>query len=206
MKILNQTITTLAICGLSVAMARAQNLAVFKIPDSGRPFLFNLSGYTSHMVTSSTNSTKQRVDGSLTILAKGFKTERRTGVVVITFYDAVVCTASRSKGEGVGSPVFSTDSYPLVYHADTRILVHGNSVLLAEVSEKTFDPPVPHYTTYTGEDAIKKMKEMGLEPPEDLDWEKATNREGRQPSGAANGSQPIRSDTNRTSSAAGSGR
>ena len=30
--------------------------------------------------------------------------------------------------------------------------------------------------TYTGDAAIKKLKEMGLEPPEDMDCKKATNK------------------------------
>jgi hypothetical protein len=206
MKILNQTITILAICGLSVATAGAQNLAVFKIPESGRPFLFNLSGYTSQMMASTNNSVRQGVEGSLTILAKGFKTERRTGVVVVTLHDAVVCTASHSSGGGAWSQVFSTDEYPLMYHPDTRILVRGKSMLLADLSVKTFDPPATPSHVYEGEAAIKKLKEMGLEPPEDMDWEQATNHGHSQLDGAANRSQPVRSGTNRTSAAAGPGR
>jgi hypothetical protein len=218
MKTLNQTITILAICALSVAIARAQDLVVFKIPDSGRPFLFNLRSFSDTVPSASsaytTNSTEQGVEGLLTVLAKRFKTERqtgasRTGVVVIRFYDAIVCQASRSKGEGlgspVGSPVFATDGYILVYPADTRILVHGHSVRLADLSEKTFDPPKT-FKTCTGEEAIKKLKEMELEPPEDMDWEKATNHTSSQPDDAANGSQSIRSGTNRPSAAAGSRR
>lgn len=214
-KMLNHTITILAICGLSAAIARAQDLAVFKLPDSSRPFLFNIRPFSDSVTSAyTTNSTHQGVEGLLTVLAKRFKTERQrgptpTGVVAISFYDAVVCQARRNTGEGLGSPagspVFSTDGYVLVYPADTRILVRGRSVLLADLSEKTFDAPKT-FKTYSGEEAIEKLKEMGLEPPEDMDWEKATNHASSQPDGATNGSQPIRSQNNRTSSAAGSRR
>ena len=62
------------------------------------------------------------------------------------------------------------------YPAGTRVLVYGHFIPLANFSEKSFDPPALHYDTYTGADAIKKLKEMGLQPPEDMDWEKATNK------------------------------
>ena len=211
MKTPNQVITVLALCGLSVAFAGAQDLAVFKVPDSTRPFLFNLRPPVFPVPSADTNSTRQGLEGLMTVLAKRFETERRAGptragVVAIRFYDVIVCQANRSKGEGTGwNGVFSTDGYTLEYPGDTRILLHGSSVLLADLSEKTFDPP-KSFKTYTGEEAINKLKEMGLDPPEDLDWKKATNGGGSQPVGAANGSQPIRSQTNRTSSPAGSRR
>lgn len=206
----NQIITILAICGLSVAFAGAEDLAVFKVPDSTRPFLFNLKPPVFPIPSVSTNSTKQGVEGLLTVLTKRFEIERRAGqiragVVAIRFYDVIVCQANRSMGEGMGSPVFSTDGYTLEYPGDTRILLYGRSVLLADLSEKTFNPPKT-FKTYTGEEAIKKLKEIGLDPPEDIDWKKATNGASSQPVGAANGSQPVRSQTNRMSSPAGSRR
>jgi hypothetical protein len=205
MRILNQTITILALCGLLVATVGAQNLAVFKIPESSRPFLFSLSGYTSQMMTSTNNSIRQGVEGSLTILAKGFKTEHRSGGVAIDLHDVVVCMASRNTERG-GSSQFSTDEYGLIYHPDTRILVRGKSMLLADLSEKAFGPPTTPSHVYEGEAAIKKLKEMGLEPPEDMDWEQATNHGDSQRDGAANGSQPMRGKTNPPSGAAGSRR
>jgi len=210
MKTLIQIITVLTICGLSVAYGGAQELAVFRVPDSTRPFLFNLRPPVFPVPSASTNSTKQGVEGLLTVLAKRFEIERRAGptragVVAIRFYDVIVCQANRSTGEGMGSPVFSTDGYTLEYPGDTRILLYGRSALLADLSEKTFDPPKT-FKTYTGEEAIKKLKEMGLDPPEDMDWKKATNGVSSQPVGAANGSQPVRSQTNRSSSPAGSRR
>lgn len=193
------------IYGLSVAVGGAQDLAVFKVPDSTRPFLFNLTPPSFDPAPSAnTNSTKQGVEGLMTVMAKRFETERRAGptragVVAIRFYDVIVCQANRSQEEGAGSPVFSTDAFTVEYPGDARILLHGRSVLLANLSEKTFDPPKT-FNTYTGDEAIRKLKEMGLDPPEDMDWKKATNGASRQPAGAANGSQPIRSQTNRTPS------
>jgi hypothetical protein len=106
----------MALCGLSVAFGEAQEVAVFKLPDSTRPFLFNL----------------------------------------------------------------------------THVLLHGRSVLLAELSQKALDPAT-NSQTYTGEEAIKKLKEMGLDPPEDMDWKKVTNGARNQLTGAANRSRSIRS-------------
>jgi len=68
------------------------------------------------------------------------------------------------------------DGMPILYPAATSVLVLGRSMRLADLSEKTFDPPRTFNETYTGDEAMKKLKEMGLDPPEDMDWKKATNK------------------------------
>jgi len=68
----------------------------------------------------------------------------------------IVCQANRSQGEGSGSPVFSTDAFAVEYPGDTRILLHGRSVHLADLNEKTFDLPTTFNETYTGKEAVKK--------------------------------------------------
>lgn len=139
MKTLNQIIAVMALGGLSVAVGEAQDLAVFKVPDSTRPFVFNLRPRSFDPAPSAnTNSTRQGVDGLMTVLARRFDTERRTGVVAIRFYDVIVCQANRCQGEGSGSPVFSTDAFAVEYPGDPRILLCGRSVLLADLSEKMF--------------------------------------------------------------------
>jgi len=164
-------------CTLPIVASRAQDLAAFKVPDSARPFVFILKlpsrvGLPDH----STNATPRGVEGLETILAKGFKTTRQPGGVLITFVDALICRAQRFKGENEGGSVMLVDGMPILYPAETSVLVHGRSMRLADLSVKTFDPPTTFNETYEGEEAIKKLKEMGLEPPDDMDWKKATNK------------------------------
>jgi hypothetical protein len=59
------------------------------------------------------------------------------------------------------------DQWRLDYPTKATVLVHGSSMRLSDLSEKTFDPPTTFNKTYTGEEAIKKQKELGLGPPDD---------------------------------------
>ena len=115
----------------------------------------------------------------MTILAKHFTMTNSPMGVTIIFQDALICQATPSKGEKlgdpVGSPVFMVGDFRLSYPSGSRVLVHGHFIPLADLSEKSFEPPPTAYETYTGEQAIEKLKEMGLKPPEDMDWKKATN-------------------------------
>jgi hypothetical protein len=177
MKTLKLIVVMVIFCTLSIVQSSAQDLAAFKIPDSARPFVFILrlpsqNGASDH----STNATPRGVEGIQTILAKGFKTTRHPRGVVITFVDALICRAQRFKGKEESGSVMLVDGMPILYPTGTSVLVFGRSMRLADLNEKTFDPPTTFNETYTGEDAIKKMKEMGLEPPKDMDWEKATNK------------------------------
>jgi|ERR1035437_1362576 hypothetical protein len=177
MKTVKLIVVMVMFCTLPIVASNAQDLAAFKIPDSARPFVFILrlpsqDGIPGH----STNATPRGVEGLQTILAKGFKTTREPRGVVIHFVDAVICRAQRFKGENEGGSVMLVDGMPMLYPAETSVLVFGRSMRLADLSVKTFNPPTTFNKTYEGEEAIKKLKEMGLEPPEDMDWKKDTNK------------------------------
>lgn len=176
-KTLKLVVVMVVFCVLAIAASNAQDLAAFKIPDSPRQFVFMVrlpsqNGPSVH----STNSAPRGVEGFETILAKGFKTAPHPAGVLITFMDALICRAQRFKGENEGGSVIVVDGMPMLYPPGTSVLVHGRSILLSELSERTFDPPTTFNKTYEGEEATKKLKEMGLEPPEDMDWKKATNK------------------------------
>jgi hypothetical protein len=168
MKVIKQTIMMLGFCILAAITTRGQDLvAAFKVPNSPRPFLFNL--HSSLWGPDSTNRAPRGVDGLQTVLAKRFNVTQRQGVVTITLFDAVICRAHRVKGEELGSSVMIFRELVFGYPAGTSVLVPGRPMRLADLTEKTFDPPTTFNETYTGEEAIKKLKEMGLEPPEDMD-------------------------------------
>ena len=172
----------LTACILAVMTGGAQDLAAFKVPDSSRAFVFNLRTPSEPVASGrSTNATPRGVEGLQTVMAKGFKTTQRAGVVTITFMDALVCHAHRIKGEESGTSVMLVGEMSIGYPAGASVLVLGRSMRLADLSEKTFAPLTTFSDVYEGEAAIKKLKEMGLEPPEDMDWEEATNHESSQP-------------------------
>jgi hypothetical protein len=180
MKILKQTIMMLAICSLPVASGRAQGLAAFKVPDSPRAFVFNLRSPSEVVAsTCSTNAAPRGVEGLQTVLAKRFKTTQHSGVVTITFYDAVVCQAHRRKGKESSSSVMVVAELSIDYPAGTSVLVYENYMRLADLSEKSFNPPTPHYQTNTGEEAVKKLNEMGLDPPDDMDQTPEKSKSGK---------------------------
>ncbi len=177
MRILNLIVEILLFWALPVLASGAQDLAAFKIPDSGRPFVFTLKLPSPDRASDhSTNAEPRGVEGLQTILAKGFKTTRQPRGILITFVDAVICRAQRSKGENAAGSVMVVDGMPVLYPAGASVLVLGRTMSLADLNEKTFDPPTTFSDVYEGEAAIKKLKEMGLEPPEDMDWKKATNK------------------------------
>ncbi len=175
MKNLKRTIIMVGVCTLAVATGRAQNLAAFKVPDSPRAFLFNIRSPSEEVTATDSSRAARGLEGLRTVLAKRFKITQQSGVATITFYDAVICRAHRITGEESGSSVMVVGEMSIVCPVGTSVLVFGRSMRLADLSEKTFDPATPTPTqTDTDEDATKKLKEMGLEPPEDMDWEKAT--------------------------------
>jgi hypothetical protein len=177
MKNLKQIALMSTICILAAVTGSAQDVAAFKVPDSARAFVFNLRMPSGR----STNATPRGIEGLQTVMAKGFTTKQRAGVVTITFMDALVCNAHRIQGEESGTSVMLVGEMSIGYPAGTSALVLGRSMRLADLSEKTFAPPRAFNEVYEGEAAIKKLREMGLEPPEDMDWEKATNHDTSQP-------------------------
>ena len=171
-------IRNLALLGCSILLASsvaAQELAAFHIPNQARIYLFNLPSSTF-----STNPAPSGVEGTVTILASHFTTTNQTGFVTIIFQDAVVCWPSSPTGKQWGASTAIFGDYPVSYPSSTRVHVCGDFIRLADLSEKSFELPSPsdnaHTKTYTGEEAIKRLREMGLKPPEDMDWEKATNK------------------------------
>jgi hypothetical protein len=142
-------------------------VAAFKIAGSRRPFLFNFR--PPSWEAGSTGAAPRGVEGLQTVLAKGFKVTQPQGKVVVTLFDAVVCQAHRAQGEELGSSVMIFRDWGIYYPAGTSVLVPTGPMLLADLSEKTFAPPTTFSDVYEGEAAIKKLKEMGLEPPEDMD-------------------------------------
>jgi hypothetical protein len=154
-----------------VSTVAAQELAAFRIPNNARSYLFNLPSSSF-----STNSPPSGVEGVVTILASHFTTTNQSGFVTIIFRDAVVCWPRSPTGKQWGASVATFGDYPVSYRSSTRVLVGGDFIRLADLSEKSFDPRLPSHKTYTGEEAIKKLKEMGLEPPEDMDRKKATKK------------------------------
>jgi len=156
---------------LLTSTVTAQESTAFQIHDQARSYLFNLPSRSF-----STNPPPSGVEGVVTILARHFTTTNQSGIVTVIFQDAVVCWTSSPEGKQREASVATFSDYSISYPGNIRILVHGDLIRLADLSEKTFEPQLTPTETYTGEEAIKKMKEMGLEPPEDMDWEKATNR------------------------------
>lgn len=153
----------------------AQELAVFHIPDQARSYLFNFPSSSF-----STNPSPNNVEGVVTILAKHFTVTNRLGTAYIFFQDSVVCWPSSPTGKQWGTSTAVFGSYAVPLSGNTRALVCGDFIRLADLSEKSFELSSrldsAHIKTYTGEEAVKKLKEIGLEPPEDMDWEKATNK------------------------------
>jgi hypothetical protein len=207
MKNLKQIAMMLSIWTLVVVTGSTQDLAAFKVPDSSRAFVFNLRMPPENAASDrSTNATPWGIEGLQTIMAKGFKTTRRTGGVTITFVDALVCHVHRIKEGKSGNSVMLVGELSVSYPGGTSVLVLGRSMRLVDLSENTFVPSTTFSDVYEGEAAIKKLKEIGLEPPEDMDWQKATNRESSQPQHPADGRQPSRDKPNSTPAAAGSRR
>lgn len=182
MKKLKQIAVILTACISAAVTGSAQDLAAFRVPDSTRAFVFNLRTPSETAASGgSTNATPWGIEGLRTVMAKGFKTTQRAGRVIITFMDALVCHARRIGADESGTSVMLVSEMSIGYPEGTSVLVLGRSIRLADLSEKTFAPPTTFSDVYEGETALKKLKEMGLKPPEKMDWEKATNHENSQP-------------------------
>jgi hypothetical protein len=176
MRILNHTTLALGLCILFAKTGTAQELAAFKIPDSPRGYLFNCRTLPEE---DSTNGWPRSVEGTETILAKRFKTMRQSALVTIVFYDVLYCRANRRKGEKSGSVVMTANEYSVSFPRWTSVLVHGQLIRLADFSEDSFKAPAPHYDHYEGKDALKKLKEVGLDPPDDMDGTPEKGKSGK---------------------------
>jgi hypothetical protein len=175
MNILSKNLVSLGCLFLLTSTVAAQELAAFHIPDQARSYLFNLA--SGHF---STNRQPIGVEGVVTVLASHFTTTNHSGIITIIFQDAVVCWPSSPTGKQWGASTAIFRDYGVSYPGSVRVLACGRFIRLADLTEKSFEPlPLldeAHAKTYTGAEAIKKLKEMGMEPPEDMDWEKATNK------------------------------
>lgn len=158
---------------LLTSTVSAQEVAAFHIPEQPRCFLFS---FPPNNPMSFPNQSTNGVLGTQTILASHFTTTNKSGFISITFYDALVCQANLRNGDNVGSLVMKVDNLTIVYPAHTQVLVYGAFRPLSELTEGSFQPHMTLSETYTGEEAIRQMKKMGLEQPKDIDWEKATNK------------------------------
>jgi hypothetical protein len=69
---------------------------------------------------------------------------------------------------------FSTDVWVMNFPSNTQVLFNNSMTDLEHV--QLVEGSNTNVAEYEGEAAIKKLKEMGLKPPDDMDWEKATNK------------------------------
>ena len=171
MNIVIKNLVPLAGVLLLTSTVAAGDLAAFHIPDQARSYLFNVP--TSSF---STNPPPSAVEGVVTIMAKHFTTKNHPGGVTIVFQDAIVCWPSSPTGKQWGASTAIFGDYPVSCPSSTRVLLFGKFVPLRDLGEKSFEPQSSSYKTYTGKDAIRKLKEIGLEPPEDMDQKKATKK------------------------------
>jgi hypothetical protein len=114
------------------------------------------------------------------MFTNSFAIQRKVSSYQIILTNALVL---RTKSTMVSSPSattnfeqykFSTDVWTISVPTNTQVLFNDSMTDLGHV--QLGEGSSTNMVEYDGEEAIKKLKEMGLKPPDDMDWEKATNK------------------------------
>jgi hypothetical protein len=95
----------------------------------------------------------------------------RVCIVIMSNAYMLQTTIGRSSSNQVSQIKFRTDAWEWYFPKNTK-LVFNNSV--AELAKAQLEVPRDaNAKTDEGDEALRQLKKMGLEPPEDMDMEKA---------------------------------
>ena len=150
-------------------------------PSDGRLILYKLDSNGMHGIQEKyvfciSSESPEKGKTSLVVIGDTFSVESHGAMCWVTMTNADILQThfDRSQTNGVVQIKMWTDVYGLPFPEHTK-LVFNNSVV--ELSKVKIEPPgETNAKVYEGKDALRQMKKMGLELPEDMDMEKAGGR------------------------------
>ncbi len=132
----------------------AQDVAVFKLPQTPRQFMFQFKR---------DNTQTTSIEGVETIFAVEFTALRtKNDDIELTFTDALYCRAQSGTNT---FPAIAANKMTLSFPFETRVLVKGKWLKLRDLTEKAFEASVEGEQVFEGAAATNKLKELGLPPP-----------------------------------------
>jgi uncharacterized cupredoxin-like copper-binding protein len=112
---------------------------------------------------------------SIVVVSDTFVVEPRGAVCNAVMSNAYVLqtTVGPSPSNKVEQIKMLLDLYKMPFPKQTKLVFNGSVVELAKMNEAAVEA---NATVYEGAEALRQMKRMGEKPPDDMDWQKATNK------------------------------
>lgn len=171
-------ITKIVLCCFMLLTISAVQAQVH--PSDDRLILYKLDGthgvHGKYVLCMSSES-PEKGKTSLMVIGDTFSVQPRGAMywVVMTNADILQTQFNHSPSNEVVQFNMWTDVYKLPFAAHTKLVYHDSVV---ELSKVKIEPPAEtNARVYEGEDALRQMKKMGEEPPEDMDMEKAVGHQ-----------------------------
>jgi hypothetical protein len=142
------------------------HLALFDIDRMPGKYIFCVDG-----------ESREKEKLSLVVIGDSFSVEPRGTVCLVVMTNAYILQTvfRRSPSNEVTQIKMQTGVYKLPFPQHSKLVFHNSVFDLASVRIES--PAKANTTIYEGDEALQQMKKMGLEPPEDMDMEKASGHQ-----------------------------
>ena len=156
----------LTLCAINAAQGQM-------IPNDNRLILYKLDGTNREYVLCMNLDSPKKSKTSYMVMGDTFAVQPHGTVCYVVMSNACILqtTFDDARSDKVVQGKIWTDVYKMTFseHAE---LIFNNSVV--ELSKMKIEAPgETNMKTYEGGDALRQLKKIGLEPPEDMDMEKA---------------------------------
>ena len=145
-------------------------------PSDGPVILYQLDRNHGQFVLSTSFESVETGKISIVVLSDTFAVEPSGAVCYAVMSNAYVLqtTVGRSPSNKVEQIKMLLDLYEMPFPKQTKLVFNGSVVELAKM--KVEAPGEANAKVYEGAEALRQMERMGDKPPDDMDWQKATNK------------------------------
>ena len=160
---------------MTISVARGQVSLIS--PSDGKVILYRLDRIQGSYLFCMSFELPEKDKVSLIVIGDTFSVQPHGEVCGVTMSNAYILqtSSSRSPSNEVVQIKFRTDVYKFVFPKYTKIVFNNSIVELPNV--KIEAPAEANTNIYDGYDALNQFRKLGVKPPEDIDREKAVDRQ-----------------------------
>jgi hypothetical protein len=156
---------------ITISVARGQTKSPFS--SDGYLMLYRLDRAPGKYVLCMSSESPEKGKTSTVVVGDTFTIQPSNGVCIVIMSNAyfLQTTIGRSSSNQVAQIKFQTDAWKWYFPKNTKLVFNDSVAELAKA--KLEAPSEANAKTDEGDEALRQLKKMGLEPPEDMDMKKA---------------------------------
>ena len=164
-------------CLVLIATNAARGQVGMKKPTNGDVILYRLEEPHGKYVLSTSFESSEKAKASLVVIGDTFSVQPQNGMCAVVMSNAYILQTSfgTSPSNQVRQIKFRTDAWMQVFPNSTKLIFNSSVVELP--TAKIGASSEANKKTYEGEEALRQMKKMGWQLPDDMDTKKAAGHQ-----------------------------